>query len=111
METLHDVWEKLNLRLRRLDRLNQKNEAELLADAYEELISTYQESRELNDEMEVLLRSTLVMWFNKVSHNNKGEISLPLKIFLKTYTNFLTLPAALIFVYLCGLPLTVLRKM
>ena len=38
METLHNVWKKLNLRLRRLDRLDQENEAELLADAYEGLI-------------------------------------------------------------------------
>ena len=61
METLHDVWKKSDLRLRRLDRLDQENEAELLADAYEGLISAYQESRELNDEMEALLLNTLMM--------------------------------------------------
>lgn len=61
METLHDRWKKLDLRLRRLDRLDQENEAELLADAYEGLIAAYQESRELNDEMELLLRGTLTV--------------------------------------------------
>ena len=61
METLHDIWKKSDIRLRRLDKLDQENEAELLADAYERLIAAYQESRELNDEMELLLRDALVM--------------------------------------------------
>ena len=61
METLHDIWKKSDIRLRRLDKLDQENEAEILADAYERLIAAYQESRELNDEMELLLRDALVM--------------------------------------------------
>ena len=38
---------------------DQKEEADLLNEAYEHLISAYQEARELNDEMEELVKSTL----------------------------------------------------
>ena len=43
-----------------LDADDQEEEADLLREAYEHLISAYQEARELNDEMEELVRNTLM---------------------------------------------------
>lgn len=59
MSTLKAEWEKIHHRLVNLTRCDQEEEAELLEEAYERLISAYQESRELNDEMEILLQEAL----------------------------------------------------
>ena len=56
---LHEKWEKIDCRLRELDAANQEEEAGLLSEAYERLISAYQEMREINDELEELLKVTL----------------------------------------------------
>ena len=56
---LHEKWEKIDRRLRELDAANQEEEAGLLSEAYERLISAYQEMREINDELEELLKVTL----------------------------------------------------
>lgn len=58
--TLHETWKELDHRLRMLDADDQKEEADLLSEAYEHLISAYQEARELNDEMEELVKNTLM---------------------------------------------------
>lgn len=50
--TLHEKWKNIDHRLRMLDAADQEEEAGLLGEAYERLISAYQEARELNDEME-----------------------------------------------------------
>ena len=60
MGSLHEQWEKIDTRLKRLDALDRESESEILAEAYENLILAYQESRELNDEMSMLLSDTLV---------------------------------------------------
>ena len=57
--TLHEKWEQINHRLRILDAADQEEEAGLLSEAYECLISAYQETREINDELEELLKTTL----------------------------------------------------
>lgn len=57
--TLHEKWKELDHRLRMLDMADQKEKANLLNEAYEHLISAYQEACELNDEMEELVKSTL----------------------------------------------------
>lgn len=54
--TLHEKWEKTDHRLRALDAVDQEEEAGLLSEAYERLISAYQEAREINDELEELLK-------------------------------------------------------
>ena len=59
MGSLHEKWEKIDIRLKRLDALDRESESEVLAEAYENLISAYQEARELNDEMSILLSDTL----------------------------------------------------
>ncbi len=59
MSDLHERWKKINHRLRSLDSADQEEEAELLNAAYDMLISAYQESRELNDEMELLVKDAL----------------------------------------------------
>ena len=51
MSSLHEQWEKIDTRLKKLDVLDQESESEILAEAYENLILAYQEARELNDEM------------------------------------------------------------
>lgn len=56
---LHEKWEKIDHRLRMLDAADQEEEAELLSEAYERLVSAYQEAREINDELESLLKGTL----------------------------------------------------
>lgn len=58
--TLHEKWEQIDHRLKQLDLSDQEDEAELLSEAYEQLIFAYQEARELNDEMESLVKGTLL---------------------------------------------------
>ena len=58
--TLHEKWENIDHRLRMLETVEQEEEAGLLGEAYERLISAYQEARELNDEMEGIVKGTLV---------------------------------------------------
>lgn len=57
--TLHEKWENIDHRLRMLETADQEEEAGLLGEAYERLISAYQEARELNDEMEGIVKGTL----------------------------------------------------
>ncbi len=57
--TLHEKWENIDHRLRMLETVDQEEEAGLLGEAYERLISAYQEARELNDEMEGIVKGTL----------------------------------------------------
>ena len=57
--TFHKKWEKIDHRLRALDAADQEEEVGLLSEAYERLISAYQEAREINDELEELLKDTL----------------------------------------------------
>ncbi len=78
--TLHEKWEHINHRLRMLDAADQEEEAGLLSEAYERLIRAYQEAREINDELEELLKNTLMNQLSKVSWYRNGEVSLP-KIF------------------------------
>ena len=58
--SLHEKWENIDHRLRMLDAADQGGEAGLLSEAYERLIAAYQEARELNDEMEELLKNALM---------------------------------------------------
>ena len=57
--TFHKKWEKIDHRLRALDAADQEKEVGLLSEAYERLISAYQEAREINDELEELIKNTL----------------------------------------------------
>ena len=57
--TLHEKWEHSNHRLRMLDATDQEEEAGLLSEAYERLMCAYQEAREINDELEELLKNAL----------------------------------------------------
>ena len=59
MEELNKKWEKIHHRLQALDAADQKEEAEMLREAYECLVCAYQESRSLNDEMEMLVKDAL----------------------------------------------------
>ena len=56
--TFHKKWEKIDHRLRELDAADQEEEVGLLSEAYERLISAYQEAREINDELEELTQKT-----------------------------------------------------
>lgn len=58
--TLHEKWEHSNHRLRMLDAADQEEEAGLLSEAYKHLICAYQEAREINDELEELLKNALM---------------------------------------------------
>ena len=58
--TLHEKWEQIDHRLRILDAADQEEEAGLLSEAYECLISAYQEAREINDELEEFFKATLM---------------------------------------------------
>ena len=60
--TLHEKWEHSNHRLRMLDAADQEEEAGLLSEAYERLICAYQEAREINDELEELLKNTFARY-------------------------------------------------
>lgn len=55
----HEKWKMLDCQLRELDFIDQEEEAGLLSEAYEQLIFAYQKARELNDEMEQLIKDTL----------------------------------------------------
>lgn len=57
--TLDEKWENIDHRLRMLETAYQEEEAGLLGEAYERLISAYQEARELNDEMEGFVKDAL----------------------------------------------------
>lgn len=57
--TLHEKWENIDHRLRMLETVDQEEEAGLLGESYERLISAYQEARELNDEMEGIVKDDL----------------------------------------------------
>ena len=54
----HKKLEKIDLRFRALDAADQEEEVGLLSEAYERLISAYQEAREINDELEELTQKT-----------------------------------------------------
>ena len=58
--TLHEKWEHINRRLRILEAADQEEEASLLSEAYERLICAYQEAREINDELEELLKNAFM---------------------------------------------------
>ena len=58
--TLHEKGEHSNHRLRMLDAADQGEEASLLSEAYEHLICAYQEAREINDELEELLKNAFM---------------------------------------------------
>ena len=60
MEELHKKWEKIHHRLQALEAADQEEEAEILQKAYECLICAYQESRALNDVMEMLVKDALM---------------------------------------------------
>ena len=60
MGLLQEKWEAIHHRLKMLDHADCQEEAALLEEAYENLVSAYQEARELNDEMEALLKDTLM---------------------------------------------------
>lgn len=53
-------WEHINRRLQMLDAADQEEEANLLSEAYERLICAYQEAREINDELEEILKNALM---------------------------------------------------
>lgn len=55
--TLHEKWKRIDQRLRTLDSSDEIEERDLLNEAYEMLISAYQEARELNDEMEEIIKT------------------------------------------------------
>lgn len=57
--TLHEKWKIIDHRLRMLDYADQEEEVGLLSEAYDRLISAYQEAREINDELEALLKDAL----------------------------------------------------
>lgn len=59
MDELESRWKEIDRRLKALTKADQEEEPELLAVAYESLIAAYQEARELNDEMEALLKNAL----------------------------------------------------
>jgi len=54
MVLLEEKWGKIHHRLKMLAHADKQEEV-----AYENLVSAYQEARELNDEMEVLLKDAL----------------------------------------------------
>ena len=57
---LYKKWKNIDHRLRMLDAADQVEEAGLLGEAYERLISSYQKARGLNDEMEELVKDALI---------------------------------------------------
>ncbi len=52
--TAEERWEKLHLRLRKLDYSDSREKEDLVVDAYYNLVEAYQEARRLNNEMEEL---------------------------------------------------------
>ena len=83
--TLHEKWKQIDHRLKQLDLADQEDEAELLSEAYEQLIFAYQEARELNDEMESLAKKLYQINSLKSGGKSTGEDSLP-KIFFSKLT-------------------------
>lgn len=59
MDKQHKNWEEIHHRLRALEAADLEDEAKMLTQAYEALLSAYQEARTLNDEMEMLISETL----------------------------------------------------
>lgn len=59
MNELESRWRGIDRRFKVLTKADQEKEPELLVVAYENLIAAYQEARELNDEMEALLKNAL----------------------------------------------------
>ena len=59
MEELYKKWEKIHHCLQALEAADQEQEAEILKKAYECLLCAYQESRALNDEMEMFVKDAL----------------------------------------------------
>lgn len=59
MSTLETKWKEIHHRLQNLSCSDCEEEAELLTEAYERLMEAYQEARELNDEMELLIQDAL----------------------------------------------------
>ena len=57
---LYKKWKNIDHRLRMLDAADQVEEAGLLGEAYERLISSYQKARGLNEEMEELVKDALI---------------------------------------------------
>lgn len=57
-----------------LDATDQEEEAGLLGEACERLISAYQEARELSDEMEGLVKDALINQLKTVSRNKTGAV-------------------------------------
>lgn len=56
MESARQRWESIHHRLENLDVADQRDEPALIHDAYELLVTAYQEARELNDEMDEIMR-------------------------------------------------------
>lgn len=57
-------WLQLDERLKRLDFLDRQEEAELLSEAYYNLVGAYQEARMLNRELEEMICDlTQQVWF------------------------------------------------
>ena len=73
--TFHEKWEKIDHRLRALDAADQEKEVGLLSEAYERLISAYQEAREINDELEELIK---IMSCCIIFYNSFHTIEIPL---------------------------------
>ena len=55
-------WLQLDERLKRLDFLDRQEEAELLSEAYYNLMGAYQEARMLNRELEEMLCDFIHRW-------------------------------------------------
>ncbi len=56
METAQQRWACIHHRLKDLDVADQMDEPALIYEAYELLVTAYQEARELNDEMEQIMK-------------------------------------------------------
>lgn len=59
MGRLEKEWKKIYHRLRKLDRMDAEEEAKLLREAYDNLLTAYQKARGLNDEMELFVMDAL----------------------------------------------------
>ncbi len=56
METIQQEWECIHKRLLDLEIADRKEEPALLYEAYDLLVMAYQEARELNDEMDEIMK-------------------------------------------------------
>lgn len=61
MSEYEERWRTVHRRLERLRKEDAEEEAALLGEAYDNLIRAYQEARELNDEMECLVKEALTI--------------------------------------------------